>query len=41
VGIPEVTKCFLEMAMDHYWPLMEEVAPKLGVTNHSLTRRAR
>jgi hypothetical protein len=31
IGIPEVTKCFLEMATDHYWPLMEEVAPKLGV----------
>jgi hypothetical protein len=31
IGIPEVTKCFLEMATDYYWPLMEEVAPKLGV----------
>lgn len=31
VGIPEVTKCFLDMATDYYWPLMEEVAPKLGV----------
>lgn len=31
VGIPEVTKCFLEMATDYYWPLMDEVAPKLGV----------
>jgi hypothetical protein len=31
IGIPEVNKCFLEMATDHYWPLMEEVAPKLGV----------
>jgi hypothetical protein len=31
IGIPEVTKCFLDMATDHYWPLMEEVAPKLGV----------
>jgi hypothetical protein len=30
-GIPEVTKCFLEMATDYYWPLMEEVAPKLGI----------
>lgn len=31
VGLPEVTKCFLEMATDYFWPLMEEVAPKLGV----------
>jgi len=31
VGIPEVTKCFLEMATEYYWPLMDEVAPKLGV----------
>jgi hypothetical protein len=31
IGIPEITKCFLEMATDYYWPLMEEVAPKLGV----------
>jgi hypothetical protein len=31
IGVPEVNKCFLEMATDHYWPLMEEVAPKLGV----------
>lgn len=31
IGIPEITKCFLDMATDYYWPLMEEVAPKLGV----------
>ena len=31
IGIPEVTKCFLDMATDYYWPLMEEVAPKLGI----------
>ncbi len=31
IGIPDVTKCFLDMATDHYWPLMEEVAPKLGI----------
>lgn len=31
VGIPDVTRCFLEMATEHYWPLMEEVAPKLGI----------
>lgn len=31
VGVPEITECLLEMASDYYWPLMEEVAPKLGV----------
>ncbi|MGF6378590.1 hypothetical protein OKW31_001503 [Paraburkholderia atlantica] len=31
IGIPEVNKCFLDMAQDYYWPLMDEVAPKLGV----------
>ena len=31
IGIPELTKCFLAMATDYYWPLMEEVAPKLGI----------
>lgn len=31
IGIPEVTKCLLDMATDYYWPLMEEVAPKLGI----------
>lgn len=31
IGIPEMSKCFLEMAQDYYWPLMDEVAPKLGV----------
>jgi hypothetical protein len=31
VSVPTVTDCFLEMATDYYWPLMEEVAPKLGV----------
>lgn len=31
IGIPDVNRCFLEMATDYYWPLMEEVAPKLGV----------
>lgn len=31
IGIPEMNKCFLEMAQDYYWPLMDEVAPKLGV----------
>lgn len=31
IGIPEIQKCMLDMATDYYWPLMEEVAPKLGV----------
>lgn len=31
IGIPEVSRCFVEMAQDYYWPLMDEVAPKLGV----------
>ncbi len=31
IGIPDVNTCLLEMATDYYWPLMDEVAPKLGV----------
>ncbi len=31
ISIPDVNTCFLDMATDYYWPLMEEVAPKLGV----------
>jgi len=31
IGIPEVTTCLLDMATDYFWPLMDEVAPKLGV----------
>lgn len=31
VGIPELTQCLLDMASDYFWPLMDEVAPKLGV----------
>ena len=31
VSIPDVNACLLNMAEDYYWPLMEEVAPKLGV----------
>jgi hypothetical protein len=31
VGIPELNRCLLDMATDYFWPLMEEVAPKLGV----------
>lgn len=31
IGIPEVTQCLLEMSSGYFWPLMEEVAPKLGI----------
>ena len=31
ISIPDVNACLLAMAQDYYWPLMEEVAPKLGV----------
>ena len=31
ISVPVITKCFVNMAEDYYWPLMEEVSPKLGV----------
>ncbi|HWX50066.1 MAG TPA: hypothetical protein VNZ61_18625 [Roseomonas sp.] len=31
IGIPDINSCLINMAEDYYWPLMEEVAPKLGV----------
>ncbi len=31
IGIPELSQCILDMSSDYFWPLMEEVAPKLGV----------
>jgi hypothetical protein len=31
ISIPDINACLLNMAEDYYWPLMEEVAPKLGV----------
>jgi len=31
IGMPEVQQCMLDMASDYFWPLMEEVAPKLGI----------
>jgi hypothetical protein len=31
IGLPELNSCFLWLAMNYYWPLLEEVAPKLGV----------
>lgn len=29
-GLPELRKVLLRLASDYYWPLLEEVAPKLG-----------
>ncbi len=31
ISIPDLNTCLLDMATDYYWPLMDEVAPKLGV----------
>ncbi|MBY5651397.1 hypothetical protein HFO45_24535 [Rhizobium leguminosarum] len=31
ISIPDVNNCLLALATDYYWPLMDEVAPKLGV----------
>ena len=31
IGLPEIGECLLDMSSNYYWPLMEEVAPKLGV----------
>lgn len=31
IGIPDVQQCMLDMASDYFWPLMDEVAPKLGI----------
>ncbi|AUC08832.1 hypothetical protein BLX90_00555 [Rhizobium sp. Y9] len=31
ISIPDVNTCLLALATDYYWPLMDEVAPKLGV----------
>ncbi len=31
ISIPDLNSCLLNMAEDHYWPLLEEVAPKLGI----------
>lgn len=30
ISVPDLNSCLLVMATDYYWPLMEEVAPKLG-----------
>lgn len=31
VGYPELTNVFLSIASNYFWPLLEEVAPKLGM----------
>ena len=31
IGLNEIRECFLDMSSNYYWPLMDEVAPKLGV----------
>jgi hypothetical protein len=30
IGLPTLGKCFLEMTTNFYWPLIDEVKPKLG-----------
>lgn len=30
IGLPELSKCLIDLCADYYWPLLEEVAPKLG-----------
>ena len=31
IGLPDIVECLLDMSSNYYWPLMEEVAPKLGI----------
>lgn len=31
IGFPDITTGFLHMSSNYYWPLLDEVAPKLGV----------
>ena len=30
IGLPEITKTLIELASNYYWPLIEELKPKLG-----------
>jgi len=30
IGLSELSKCLVDLSADYYWPLLEEVAPKLG-----------
>lgn len=31
IGIPELSETLIELASNYYWPLLEEIRPKLGV----------
>lgn len=31
IGLPELTSCMLALSADYYWPLLDELAPKLGI----------
>ncbi|HIE01141.1 MAG TPA: hypothetical protein EYP59_12780 [Thiotrichaceae bacterium] len=31
IGLPELTHCLINMASNYYWPLLEELKPKLGI----------
>jgi len=31
IGLPELNHCLINMASDYYWPLLEELKPKLGI----------
>ncbi len=31
IGLPELSQCFISMAENYYWPLLEELRPKLGI----------
>lgn len=30
IGMPELTKCLIDLCASYFWPLLEEVEPKLG-----------
>lgn len=31
IGLPELTNCLLKLGADYYWPLLDELKPKLGI----------
>lgn len=31
IGLPELTGCLLKLGEDYYWPLLDELKPKLGI----------
>ena len=37
IGLKELNKCLLSLASNYYWPLMEELEPKLGVYGKMLS----